>query len=82
MTGELEGSEQGGRGGGELEPPWWLALEEDGEGMEKMRCVQEIGLGGGVFRNIPRTVENRIREKSFFYTKLNAVIQFPEFVKV
>jgi hypothetical protein len=43
MTGELEGSEQGG---GELEPPWWLALEEDGEGMEKMRCVKEIGLGG------------------------------------
>jgi hypothetical protein len=30
--------------------------------MEKMRCVQEIGLGGGVFRNIPRAVENRIRE--------------------
>jgi hypothetical protein len=27
-----------------------------------MRCVQEIGLGGGVFRNIPRAVENRIRE--------------------
>jgi hypothetical protein len=46
MTSELEGSEQGGRGGGELEPPWWLALEEDGEGMEKMRCVQEIGQGG------------------------------------
>jgi hypothetical protein len=78
------GGQRAGRArrGRARKPPWWLALEEDGEGMENMRCVQEIGLGGGVFRNIPRAVENRIREKSFFYTKLNAVIQFSEFVKV